>query len=61
MFRPGDIDITNVVFERYENRSSHMTRGAYQVLMPVAPFLQAENRLHLEQLAQEYLARKEGG
>ncbi len=28
-----------------------MARGAYQVLMLVAPFLQARSRLHLEQLA----------
>ncbi len=34
-----------------------MARGAYQVLMLVAPFLQAESRFHLEQLAGEYLAR----
>jgi hypothetical protein len=37
-----------------------MARGAYQVLMLVAPFLQPEGRLHLEQLAQEYLSREEG-
>jgi hypothetical protein len=36
-----------------------MARGAYQVLMLVAPFLRAEGRLHLEQLAQEYLSREE--
>jgi AcrR family transcriptional regulator len=34
-----------------------MSRGAYQVLMLVAPFLQAESRFHLEALAQEYLSR----
>lgn len=38
-----------------------MARGAYQVLMLVAPFLRADNRLHLEQLALDYLARREGG
>jgi AcrR family transcriptional regulator len=32
-----------------------MSRGAYQVLMLVAPFLQPESRLHLERLASEYL------
>lgn len=37
-----------------------MARGAYQVLMLVAPFLQPEGRLHLERLAQEYLARSPG-
>jgi hypothetical protein len=35
-----------------------MARGAYQVLMLVAPFLQVESRIHLERLAQEYLARR---
>jgi AcrR family transcriptional regulator len=34
-----------------------MARGAYQVLMLVAPFLQPESRFHLEQLAREYLSR----
>ena len=34
-----------------------MAQGAYQVLMLVAPFLQAESRFHLEQLAGEYLSR----
>ena len=34
-----------------------MARGAYQVLMLVAPFLRPEGRLHLERLAQEYLVR----
>jgi AcrR family transcriptional regulator len=34
-----------------------MARGAYQVLMLVAPFLQPESRFHLESLALEYLAR----
>jgi hypothetical protein len=34
-----------------------MARGAYQVLMLVAPFLQPESRFHLEQLAKEYLSR----
>lgn len=38
-----------------------MARGAFQVLMLVAPFLQPEGRLHLERLAQEYLSREEGG
>ncbi len=37
-----------------------MARGVYQVLMLVAPFLKPEGRLHLEDLAQEYLARDEG-
>jgi AcrR family transcriptional regulator len=32
-----------------------MSRGAYQVLMLVAPFLRPESRLHLEQLAGLYL------
>jgi AcrR family transcriptional regulator len=32
-----------------------MARGAYQVLMLVAPFLQPDARLHLEQLAGSYL------
>jgi AcrR family transcriptional regulator len=36
-----------------------MARGAYQVLMLVAPFLDPGGRLHLEQLAHEYLARGE--
>jgi hypothetical protein len=35
-----------------------MARGAYQVLMLVAPFLRPEGRLHLERLAQEYLVRR---
>ena len=35
-----------------------MARGAYQVLMLVAPFLQVESRIHLEQLAEGYLARR---
>jgi hypothetical protein len=34
-----------------------MARGAYQVLMLVAPFLQLESRSHLERLAREYLGR----
>ena len=33
-----------------------MARGVFQVLMLVAPFLQAESRFHLERLAQKYLA-----
>ncbi len=36
--------------------SKPMSRGAYQVLMLVAPFLQPESREHLERLAAEYLA-----
>ncbi len=46
---------------RRDASEAGMARGAYQVLMLVAPFLQAESRFHLEQLAQEYLARGEGG
>lgn len=34
-----------------------MARGAYQVLMLVAPYLEAQSRLHVEKLAQGYLAR----
>jgi hypothetical protein len=37
--------------------AQRMSRGAYQVLMLVAPFLQAESRFHLETLARDYLAR----
>lgn len=37
-----------------------MAQGAYQVLMLVAPFLEANSRFHLERLAQEYLSRGEG-
>jgi hypothetical protein len=37
-----------------------MAKGVYQVLMLVAPFLKPEGRVHLERLAQEYLAREEG-
>jgi AcrR family transcriptional regulator len=44
---------------RREASEAGMARGAYQVLMLVAPFLQAESRLHLEKLAREYLARRE--
>jgi len=33
-----------------------MARGAFQVLMLVAPFLRAESRFHLEKLAQQYLS-----
>lgn len=33
-----------------------VSQGAYQVLMLVAPFLEAQSRRHLEQLASEYLA-----
>jgi AcrR family transcriptional regulator len=42
---------------RQDARSAGMSRGAYQVLMLVAPFLQLESRVHLERLALEYLAR----
>jgi AcrR family transcriptional regulator len=45
---------------RRDPAGTGMARGAYQVLMLVAPFLQPEGRLHLEQLAQEYLSREEG-
>lgn len=45
---------------RQDAADSGMARGAYQVLMLVAPFLQPEGRLHLEQLAQDYLSREEG-
>ena len=45
---------------RRDPASTGMARGAYQVLMLVAPFLQPEGRLHLQQLAQEYLSREEG-
>ncbi|MBM4218583.1 MAG: hypothetical protein FJ171_02900 [Gammaproteobacteria bacterium] len=33
-----------------------VSQGAYQVLMLVAPFLEAGSRRHLERLATEYLA-----
>lgn len=46
---------------RRDFTESGMARGAYQVLMLVAPFLQAESRFHLEKLAREYLERGEGG
>ena len=42
---------------RRDPAATGMARGAYQVLMLVAPFLQAESRFQLEALAQEYLAR----
>ncbi len=42
---------------RQDAGGAGMARGVYQVLMLVAPFLHAEGRLHLERLAQEYLAR----
>jgi len=42
---------------RRDPAASGMARGAYQVLMLVAPFLQPESRFHLETLAREYLAR----
>src|SRR5688572_25802915 len=43
---------------RQELRSAGMARGTYQVLMLVAPFLQVESRIHLERLAEGYLARR---
>lgn len=43
---------------RHDAAGEAMARGVYQVLMLVAPFLQAESRLHLETLAQEYLLRR---
>ncbi|HKX98282.1 MAG TPA: TetR/AcrR family transcriptional regulator [Steroidobacteraceae bacterium] len=43
---------------RREAPGAGMSRGAYQVLMLVAPFLQVESRVHLERLALEYLARR---
>ncbi len=45
---------------RQDAGGSGMTRGVYQVLMLVAPFLQPEGRMHLERIAAEYLARVEG-
>jgi AcrR family transcriptional regulator len=42
---------------RQEASEAGMARGAYQVLMLVAPFLQAESRFHLERLARDYLSR----
>jgi AcrR family transcriptional regulator len=44
---------------RRDPAGTGMARGAYQVLMLVAPFLQPDGRLHLERLAQEYLARED--
>ncbi len=41
---------------RQPRSGASMARGAYQVLMLVAPFLPPQERLHLEGLAQEYLA-----
>ncbi len=38
-----------------------MSRGVYQVLMLVAPFLTPRGRVHLEALAQEYLTREKAG
>lgn len=35
-----------------------MARGVYQVLMLVAPFLTPQGRIHLETLAQQYLAQE---
>jgi hypothetical protein len=43
---------------RHEAQGAGMARGAFQVLMLVAPFLRVESRVHLEQLAREYLARR---
>jgi AcrR family transcriptional regulator len=42
---------------RHDDAGKAMSRGAYQVLMLVAPFLRAESRFHLEQLAEGYLSR----
>jgi len=42
---------------RIDLERNGMARGAYQVLMLVAPFLQAESRFHIEQLASGYLSR----
>ena len=42
----------------FRDLSGGMSRGAYEVLMLVAPFLQVESRVHLERLALEYLARR---
>lgn len=42
---------------RGDDSGKALSRGAYQVLMLVAPYLQAENRFHLEQLAAGYLSR----
>ncbi len=38
-----------------------LARGAYQVLMLVAPFLRPESRLHLERLAQNYVSGEWAG
>ena len=46
---------------RREPSATAMVRGAYQVLMLVAPFLLPESRFHLEKLAGEYRVRGEGG
>jgi AcrR family transcriptional regulator len=45
---------------RQDASGAGMAKGVYQVLMLVAPFLKPEGRVHLERLAQEYLAREEG-
>ena len=67
-FRPTSLSsrCTGFSFEsaRYPRRDdsgTSMARGAYQVLMLVAPFLQPESRLHLEALAQGYLAKNSAG
>jgi hypothetical protein len=41
---------------RGDTSDKAMSRGVYQVLMLVAPFLQPDSRMHLERLASEYLA-----
>lgn len=40
---------------RGDDAGRAMSRGAYQVLMLVAPFLRYDSRMHLERLASEYL------
>ncbi len=45
---------------RNDPAAAGMSRGVYQVLMLVAPFLQSESRFHLEKLARGYLAQDEG-
>ena len=42
---------------RAETSSAAMSRGAYQVLMLVAPFLEPASRRHLEELAAQYVGR----
>jgi AcrR family transcriptional regulator len=51
------LSFESVRHPRHDDVPGGMARGAYQVLMLVAPFLQAESRFHLEALAREYLAR----